>query len=131
MSLLVWKPEYSLGVASVDEEHQQMINMINDAYTQMLDCNGLDRPELFLSDIYIAIAAHFAHEEHLMVQAKYPEYQEHRADHKQLLQEIRDIMEGYLANPEGAQEQLKIGLTEWFSGHFSTFDARLHGQLGH
>lgn len=107
-----------------------MISMINDAYKQMLNCAALERPELFLSDIYIGIAAHFAHEERLMVKAKYHEYKKHRADHERLLVEIREIMEGYLKDPEGSQDELKTGLTDWFTGHFSTFDARLHGQLG-
>ena len=131
MSLLAWKPEFSLGVESVDDEHRDMIAMINNAYDQMLNCAEIERPELFLSDIYIAIAAHFAHEERLMVKARYHEYKEHRADHENLLITIRNIMESYLANPEGAQDTLKTGLTDWFTGHFSTFDARLHGQLGH
>ena len=129
MSLLSWKTEFSLGVESVDEEHRSMIDMINAAYERMLDCSKIERPELFLSDIYIGIAAHFAHEERLMVKAKFSEYRAHRADHESLLQEIREIMEAYLQDPEGAQEDLKTGLTNWFTGHFSTFDAHLHGQL--
>jgi hemerythrin len=130
MSLLTWKPEFSLGIESIDDEHRQMIDMINDVYKQMLNCSEIERPELFLSDIYIAVAAHFAHEERMMVKAKYHEYKEHRADHESLLVELRDIMESYLKDPEGAQDNLRTGLTNWFTGHFSTFDARLHGQLG-
>ena len=35
MSLLSWKPEYSVGIASMDDEHREMIELINDVYEKL------------------------------------------------------------------------------------------------
>ena len=43
----------------------------------------------------------------------------------------RDLMDDFYSNPESGAEHLKQGLSDWFAGHFSTFDARLHGHLEH
>lgn len=71
MSLLEWKPEYSVGIASMDFEHQKMIRMINEIYDELLHHKDADSIEQFLGDIHAAINAHFALEERMMRNAGY------------------------------------------------------------
>ena len=66
MPLLNWKPEYAIGVESVDFEHQQMIEMINEIHEEMKTRGDADSIEQFMGDVHFAISAHFALEERLM-----------------------------------------------------------------
>jgi len=130
MNLLTWKSEYSVGVASVDDEHREMIGMINSVYAQLGQSTDVYEIEACLEDIFVAISSHFALEERLMREADYDEYEGHKNDHEDLLDEIRDLVDEFVADAVAGGRVLEERLSIWFSRHFATFDARLHGKLG-
>jgi hemerythrin len=130
MTLLKWKPAYSLGIPSVDLEHREMIGMINELYDRMEGQFEAEAIEDFLGDIHANISAHFALEERLMREAGYEEYEDHKEEHEDLLDQIRDMMDHFDEDPERGLERLKEQLSGWFGGHFATFDARLHHKMG-
>ena len=129
MTLLTWKPEYAVGVESVDFEHKKMIELINEIYEEMKLRRDADSIEQFLGDVHFAISAHFALEERLMRDSAFAEYEAHKGDHEELLDQIRDLMDRFVADPDEGFDLLKEHLSDWFENHFATFDARLHGQL--
>ena len=130
MKQIVWKPEYSVGNAAIDQEHKRLIEQINQVYGQ------LDMPmdtvtiESMLADIQTDISTHFALEELLMQEAGFKEFDDHRKDHERLLDQIHDMIFHFAEDPESGKELLINGLSDWFSHHFTSFDARLHEQLG-
>ena len=130
MPLLEWKTEYSVGNTAIDHEHQQMILQINLLYEQLFDPQDGGNIEAVLGEIHADISAHFALEERLMREAGYPEYEDHKNDHEELLDQILDLMDGFYADPKTGQKLLRTHLSDWFGRHFSSFDARLHKQLG-
>ena len=127
MSLLEWKPEFSVGIASMDFEHQKLIRMINEIYDELLQHKDVDSIEQFLGDIHAAINAHFALEERMMKDSGHTEYEAHKNDHEDLLNQIRDMMDEFRADPENGFALLRDNLADWFQAHFASFDARLHG----
>jgi hemerythrin len=131
MTLLQWKPEYSVGIESMDDEHREMIELINLVYEELGDHPDNDRIDSFLGDIFSSISMHFALEERIMRNAHYYEYPAHKADHEKLLDQIRDLMDSFADDPDAGARELRESLSTWFSEHFSTFDARLHRKLGH
>lgn len=131
MSLLVWKPEFAVGIESVDFEHEQMIKLINEIYDEMKMRRDADSIEQFMGDVLFAISAHFALEERIMRESGYAEYDAHKEDHEELLDQVRDLMDQFVSDPEQGFKLLQDRLSGWFEKHFATFDARLHGQLPH
>ena len=131
MTLLQWKPEYSVGVDSMDDEHREMIDLINDIYERLESDSNVEQIEACLGDIFSTISMHFALEEKMMRSSNYAEYQAHKDDHENLLDQIRDLMDDYDADSSTGAVKLEQSLSGWFAGHFSTFDARLHGELAH
>ncbi len=129
MSLIEWKSEFSVGIASMDFEHQKMIKMINEIHDELTQHEDAESIEQFLGDIHAAINAHFALEERMMRDAGYREYEAHKNDHEELLDQIRDMMDAFQADPEKGFALLRENLSDWFEAHFASFDARLHGQL--
>lgn len=129
MTLLEWKPEYSVGIEAVDFEHREMIDLINKLHDEMSGSQDTDAIEQFLGDIHAAIAAHFALEERVMQRARYAEFEAHKEDHEELLDQIRDLMDTFALDPDAGRARLRERLSDWFAAHFSTFDARLHGEL--
>lgn len=130
MALIEWKDAYSVGVPAVDEEHRELIELINSLYDSMRSPEQDTDVREFLGEIYARIASHFALEELIMRQNEYDEYREHKLEHEQLLDEIRDIMDDYEDGKLLDEAELAWRLDAWFSEHFRTKDARLHRRLG-
>jgi hemerythrin len=129
MQLLQWKPSFTLGIPSVDTEHREMINTINSVYASLEDEGSELEVNRVLGEIHAHISAHFALEERLMRAAGYAEYAQHKDSHEQLLDQIRDLMDSFSADPVAGRTELQESLSNWFSAHFATFDARLHMHL--
>jgi hemerythrin len=131
MTLLIWKPEFSVGDAAIDHEHELMIQQINNLYDQLGSSVDVEAVEAALGEIHADISAHFALEERLMREAGYGEYADHKEDHEELLDQIHELIDDYYRSPESGQELLSQKLPDWFGRHFATFDARLHKKLVH
>lgn len=127
MALIEWRDEFTIGIASVDYEHQGMIRMINKLHEELAGDASRDAVIDMLGDIHNLISAHFALEEKEMVEMGYGEFDSHKDDHERLLDEIRDIMDEVEdGTAEGYEADLGRRLEAWFGEHFKTADSRLH-----
>lgn len=129
MALIQWKKEYSVGVPDVDHEHQELIGLINALAEDLERGHTRKSVEIFLGEIYAKISAHFALEEKIMRERRYDQYEDHKADHERLLEDIRDIMDEVEDERHFDKRALASRLEDWFGIHFRTKDARLHKYL--
>lgn len=126
MELIKWSDKFAIGITGVDNEHQELIAMINSFYVK--HTNHSDKEELIdiLNNIYGSIHAHFMLEEKLMKKSNYDEYEDHKNDHAHLLDDIRDITTELEQTSGFKEQELKTKLSDWFLIHFKSFDSRLH-----
>ncbi len=129
MSLIEWRASFALGIPAVDHEHRELVAMINDIYASLYRPDAAETVPEFLGELHAQISAHFALEERVMRDQGYPRYREHKADHERLLDEIRELMDGYEDGRHPDIEQFSRLLEGWFTEHFATHDAALHGAL--
>lgn len=129
--LIEWRKDFETGIADVDHEHRELVDLINSLHEQT--ARGADRDAVsdFLGEVFARISAHFALEETVMRKFSYDQYQEHKGEHERLLDELRDIMDAWQAGEREDYEKAMSGVVrDWFIGHFKTHDARLHKLLG-
>ena len=129
MSLIEWKPEFSVGNAAVDHEHGELIRLINDLHDTMKQQGTQQHVLESLGEIYAQISAHFALEEKIMRDARYPDFESHKADHESLLDQLLDIIDGVEDDGRYDEKRLSASLEHWFAEHFRTHDAKLHQKL--
>ena len=131
MTLIEWRKEFVTGVAEVDHEHQELVQLINELHSQIGSNASRETISEFLGEVFAKISAHFALEETVMRKHDYDEYADHKADHEKLLDDLRDIMDDFEAGV-GADYKKSLGaaVRDWFVNHFKTKDARLHKKLG-
>lgn len=127
MPLIQWKKEFETGVADVDHEHRELVDLINRLHEQVQAGADRERIAEFLGEVFARIAAHFALEESIMRKHDYDEYTAHKSEHEKLLDDIRDIMDAAEADYGTA---LSDTVKDWFVNHFKSKDARLHKKLG-
>ena len=131
MSLIEWRKDFETGVADVDHEHRELIDLINQLHSELGSETGSAPVEAFLGEVFARISAHFALEESIMRKHGYDQYAEHKTDHEKLLDDIRDIMDDYGSGKYMDYEAaLSDAVRDWFVDHFKTKDARLHKMLG-
>ena len=126
MSLITWRRDYEIGIPEVDHEHRALIELINDTFDELQQGARAEAAEILLGEIHVRIAAHFALEEKAMREMRYPELDDHKADHERLLDEIRDLMDEVDDTQAVDADELGARLDVWFSEHFRKHDALLH-----
>jgi hemerythrin len=129
VGLLEWRDEFRIGIPEVDHEHRELIALINALHMRLGAAGDAVGVGEFLGELHAQISAHFALEEKVMRSRRYAELDSHKQDHERLLDEIRDIMDGYELHGRYDAGALSAALDAWFTEHFRTHDARLHHAL--
>lgn len=131
MTLIEWRKEFETGVAEVDHEHRELVDLINALYAELSKNAPKETVSAFLGEVFARISAHFALEETAMRKHRYDEYADHKRDHEKLLDALRDIMDAYEQDAYlDLSDALARSLRDWFVDHFKQRDARLHRMLG-
>jgi hemerythrin-like metal-binding protein len=116
---VTWKDFYSVGDPSIDAQHKQILETINELYEAMQ--KGKDRAVLkpILDRLLQYTLAHFKHEEQVMLEHEYPNSAQHKALHDKIRQKTTDLREqAYLVT---GQDLLRF-LKEWWVGHIQGQD---------
>jgi len=132
MVLIDWSQEFETGIAEVDHEHRELVDLINQLHAELSAEGGQAATSAFLGEVFARISAHFALEEANMRRFGYDEYDDHKRDHEHLLDELRDLMDASERGDfAGSAAALSEAVRRWFVEHFRTRDARLHRLLPH
>jgi hemerythrin-like metal-binding protein len=128
--IVQWNEErMSTGVASVDEEHLELIRLINDLHAACM--SGTVTKELMSQLDFLGQYAqtHFAHEENIMAEHRCPAAGKNKAAHAKFLQDYQQLVA--LAQADGATTrlgiQLKQMLADWLTSHICKIDTNLRG----
>ncbi|MCW9034515.1 MAG: bacteriohemerythrin [Alphaproteobacteria bacterium] len=132
MALLEFRDDFNTGNSSIDHEHKELINLINELHESLQSKDTKNDVEDILGELHGQVSSHFALEEKVMRDMKYVEVNEHCADHNRLLGEILDIADA-VHNDENYDymPRLEREVQSWFVNHFKEMDARLHAVLKH
>jgi hemerythrin len=113
------------GNEMIDTQHKELIDKINNL---LESCElGKDKITAVKTLEYLAdyTEFHFGEEEKLQAEIAYPGIEEHKAEHKKLIQVVEDLHE-MLEEEEGPTaafvEQVNKNVIEWLYKHIKGFD---------
>lgn len=121
--LIVWSNSYSVNIPSMDQEHQRLIDIINNLYAAMRSGRGKDAIGSILDELVDYTKTHFAHEERLMKDAGYEGYDEQKRSHEALISQVVEIQAKFKAGTALSQEILSF-LKNWLVKHIQGLDKR-------
>lgn len=81
MDKMQWSQEWELGIESIDQQHRQIVDYINEL-TQAIDRNDHAQVLMVLDHLRRYTLNHFTFEEQLMAQAGFAQRIEHEAIHR-------------------------------------------------
>ncbi|MBF0610101.1 MAG: HAMP domain-containing protein [Magnetococcales bacterium] len=124
-----WEEEHSTGVAELDADHQNLAKLIVDLQQTSHTADQRQAMAKQLELLHLA-RAHFAREEAYMKRIGFPGLDEHRQQHRQMLDTLKEM--GH-QDKEGTREVLRFALS-WLFRHVRHHDqayvgwARAHKQ---
>ena len=125
-----WTPDYAIGVARIDEQHQQLIAMINALYEKIGPDVSSSATWALLDGFNRYAESHFATEERIALDAGVPmaELNAHKQEHQAYRDRMRTFQHAFAQNEKRAPVQLMAFLSSWGLSHILVRDKEL-GQL--
>lgn len=132
MQDLVWSAAFETGIASVDTQHQGLVERLN-ALCAYLDADGadpLDVTRLF-DEVIADTVAHFREEEQLMEDRGLDPraFAEHRLAHERFREELDDLRSCLTDGGPELAKLLHSYLTHWLASHILGTDKSMAAQL--
>jgi len=120
-----WKDELAGGIETFDDDHKQLIHLIN----QFESAAHYNQGELFeekaLSELVDYTKHHFGSEEKLMQEHNYPEFEAHKAQHEAMIKKVNTFLESYQnSDSDQAIEEIAAYLKYWLVNHIISVDKR-------
>lgn len=122
MALIDWTNEFSVGIPSLDEQHRNLVDIINKFEEARRRGKGTKIMRQILNEIIGYTQEHFAFEEELLEESDYPDRKLHQSQHRQLLQKVERLQHDYLH--EGRRITAETGefLNYWLTSHILQHD---------
>ncbi|MDP3337216.1 MAG: bacteriohemerythrin [Rhodoferax sp.] len=131
MKDLVWDNLLSVGVAEIDEDHRKLIHIFNILNHAITDGESKEYLAATLEELINCTVWHFSHEERLMLKHRSQEYEEHKAEHQELIQSTRELQQQIVGSDKPFADEHIQFLERWLTVHILTADGRLGSYLAH
>jgi hemerythrin len=118
-----WNDNISVGIQEIDEQHKQLVELINRLYDAMVQGeNKQDAAREILTELTQYTIVHFAVEESLFRIFDYPEYESHREHHQELRDQVADINARIQEGERMITPELLFFLRKWITNHIMVED---------
>ena len=91
MVLMKWTGSCSVGVSSIDEQHQELYDVVNRLHLSMKEGTAKETFSELLGEVANYATYHFENEEKYMRQFDYPDLDKHKAQHDIFVSKVQDL----------------------------------------
>ncbi len=124
-----WSPEYSVNIKTIDDQHRELVNILNRLFVAVSKREG-DKVIAGILDALITYTqTHFALEERLMRQANYKDFEAHKAEHKILLDQLDQLCRKHLVEEKAIYFEMLSFLKTWLKEHIQGVDTKYSSAL--
>lgn len=124
-----WVPEYSVNIQTIDDQHQELVNILNRLFIAVCKREG-DKVIAGILDALVSYTqTHFKLEERLMQQAKYKDFDAHKAEHEKLLSQLDQLCKKHLLEEKPIYFEMLGFLKIWLKEHIQGVDTKYSAAL--
>ncbi len=80
--MIEWDDKYCVGISIIDKYHRKFIDTINKAIIAKENSGDPEKVKELLREMTNYALTHFKTEESYMIEFNYPEYQDHKEEHR-------------------------------------------------
>ncbi len=119
-----WKPEYSVKVKEIDDQHKKLVSLIDRLYQAI--CSYKTREELgpVLEELIKFAEHHFSTEEKYFDRFNYENSEEHKKEHKMFKEKVLDFYNKFENRETEISFELIDFLEDWLLDHLIEQDQK-------
>lgn len=116
--------EFKFGIDSVDREHVQLVNMLNQVHSLLDEGKRDEARRFFTTTLSSYVNDHFAHEEAFMESIGFPFLNEHKKIHENFRKSFQDLLPLIASCDEAAFRQALSDAFTWIINHIGKTDKK-------
>jgi hemerythrin-like metal-binding protein len=122
MPKVEWSNELSVNISKFDNEHKELIKLINKLDEAMSHGQGQKIIAGVLSELANYTITHFKNEEVIMEKHNYPGYTEHKSYHTEFVNKVKDVQSQYNSGAMSLSISVRNFLISWVKNHIMQAD---------
>jgi len=122
MEEIIWTEQFSVGVAKIDQQHKQLIAMINKLIGDPHAATRSETVTEVLGEMTDYASMHFADEEKILTEHGYPGLSQHIKEHRTLQEDTAKFCTAASVQLDRIPEMLLEHLSQWLVHHILEVD---------
>jgi hemerythrin-like metal-binding protein len=130
MKVCEWNSDYSVGINELDSHHKKLFDILEGLFTLMRE-GAEDKPIIKVLDEFLDYTHyHFDEEEKIMSKMGYPDIEQHKRLHRELIQTLKEFQSS-AQNGMAIFVATKVANTgmEWLKNHILTVDHKYYDYM--
>lgn len=119
-----WKESYSVGIESIDNDHKKLLGLINQLQSAAHYHTDSELVDETLKQLLEYTEYHFSREEEMMKKCEYPEYEQHKQQHAEMISQVYNFVDQYRNDGTRSIEEVAIYLKNWLVNHINGTDQK-------
>jgi hemerythrin len=122
--MLEWEDKFSVGISIIDDQHKKLIGILNKAIYAKGSNGSPEELWEILSEMTNYALSHFKTEETYMKEFDYPEYQDHKEEHRHFYTEIIAYHDKVIKGDSQIANEIIEYLKWWLVNHIQVTDRK-------
>ena len=124
MATIDWTEKFSVGVKSIDDQHKELFNLLNNFYAGFEKQTPQNKLLSLIKPLADYASMHFAIEEGYMKRCEYPELKEHQLEHQRFIDKVRDYETRHLNGKLIVTIEITNFIRDWLTNHIMVVDKK-------
>lgn len=122
MPIVTWSQDFSVNIQEIDDQHKVIVDLINKINDAVAGNGGPETVKQVIEQLVHYTTVHFSIEEALMRMFHYPDYEQHKQIHKNLLERVLAFQKQYAKGNTQIGPELLYFLRDWLLNHIVKID---------
>ena len=122
MSIIKWSEELCIGIDGIDEQHRQLINLINELHLAVEYPMGNAAILPLIHKLHAYAGTHFEAEEQILRRHAFPGQAGHTGEHEEFIAKLDDLILRYQSSSDLLTVHIRDFLLSWFFNHIKNSD---------
>jgi hemerythrin len=123
MGIVDWTDKYSVAIESIDNDHKQLIGIINQLFNAMTKGEGAKVISPLVDELQKYTVYHFNREETFFRMTNYPNAFQHNQEHALFIQKVKEFKTKIGSGNTTFSPDLLNFLRDWLLNHITNVDA--------
>lgn len=125
MDYFQWSDALSVGNSLIDQDHKELVNLVNELHQAVQDGKGSDTLGSILQALFTYTHEHFQREELLMEHINYADMAAHLDQHKKLIEQVVVLQDAFERGRVEVANNTAELLRYWLTHHIMRTDRKL------